>query len=249
MTMAGAALTGKAALVTGGSRGIGFEVARALLEQGASVAITATTDEGGAKAASALRGSAPRDGSADRVLPLRLDVRNHAEVEQTFAAAAAQFGGLDIVVNNAGVGVFRPVADMTVDEWHQVMDTNLTGVFYCCHAALPLLRQRGGGWIINISSLASRNAFVNGAAYCASKSALNAFSESLMQEVRYEGIRVAYVLPGSVNTGFGGGSSAKAEGALMPEDVAQVVADLVLHPSRSLPSRVEIRPSQPPRKA
>ena len=138
---------------------------------------------------------------------------------------------------------------MSVEEWHQNIDTNLTGVFYCCHAALPHLRTRGGGWIINISSLASRNAFVNGAAYCASKSALNAFSESLMQEVRYEGIRVAYVLPGSVNTGFGGLANTKATGALMPEDVAQVVADLVAHPARSLPSRVEIRPSQPPRKA
>ena len=161
---------------------------------------------------------------------------------------SSTFGGLDVLVNNAGVGVFKPVAEMSLAEWHTVMDTNLTGVFYCCRAALPLLRQRGGGWIINISSLASRNAFVNGAAYCASKSALNAFSESLMQEVRYEGIRVAYVLPGSVNTGFGGLSSTKAEGVLLPQDVAEVIADLIRHPSRSLPSRVEIRPSQPPRK-
>ncbi len=245
MTMAEAALAGKVAVVTGGSRGIGFEIARALLQQGANVAITGTTDEGARTAAGALEGRA----GAGRVLPLRLDVRNYPAVEETLAAVAAQFGGVDILVNNAGVGVFRPVADMTVDEWHQVMDTNLTGVFHCCHAALPLLRQRGGGWIVNVSSLASRNAFVNGAAYCASKSALNAFSESLMQEVRYEGIRVAYVLPGSVNTGFGGLAHSKAEGALMPEDVAQVIIDLVSHPSRSLPSRVEIRPSQPPRKA
>jgi 3-oxoacyl-[acyl-carrier protein] reductase len=244
MTMAGAALTGKTAVVTGGSRGIGFEVARALIEQGANVAITATTDDGAGRAAAALE----RVAGGDRVLPLRMDVRTYADVEQGLAAAVATFGGVDILVNNAGVGVFRPVSEMTVDEWHQVMDTNLTGVFYCCHAALPLLRSRGGGWIVNISSLASRNAFVNGAAYCASKSALNAFSESLMQEVRYDGIRVAYVLPGSVNTGFGGLANTKAEGALMPEDVAQVVVDLVSHPSRSLPSRVEIRPSQPPRK-
>jgi NAD(P)-dependent dehydrogenase (short-subunit alcohol dehydrogenase family) len=242
--MSGAALTGKVAVVTGGSRGIGFETARALLAQGASVAITATTDEGARKAADGLK-AGPGGG---QVLPLRLDVRNYGEVEQTLAATASRFGGVDILVNNAGVGVFRPVAEMTIAEWHQVMDTNLTGVFYCCHAALPLLRQRGGGWIINISSLASRNAFANGAAYCASKSALNAFSESLMQEVRYEGIRVAHVLPGSVDTGFSGPSGSKAEGALQPEDVAQVVVDLIAHPARSLPSRVEIRPSQPPRK-
>jgi NADP-dependent 3-hydroxy acid dehydrogenase YdfG len=130
-----------------------------------------------------------------------------------------------------------------------VLDTNLSGVFYCCHAAIPHFRQRGGGWIINVSSLASKNAFVNGGVYCASKSALNAFSETLMQEVRYDGIRVAYVLPGSVNTGFGGLSNTKSEWALMPEDVAQAVVDLVAFPARSLPSRVEIRPAQPPRKS
>jgi NAD(P)-dependent dehydrogenase (short-subunit alcohol dehydrogenase family) len=242
--MAEGALTGKVAVVTGGSRGIGFEIARMFLEHGASVAVTATTDEGASRAAAALQ-----ENAAGRVMPLRLDVRSYAEVEQALTAVATQFGGVDIVINNAGVGVFRTVADMTVDEWHQVLDTNLSGVFYACHAALPLLRRRGGGWIVNISSLASRNAFVNGAAYCASKSALNAFSEALMQEVRYDGIRVAYVLPGSVNTGFGGLANTKADGALMPEDVAQVVVDLVSHPSRSLPSRVEIRPSQPPRKA
>jgi 3-oxoacyl-[acyl-carrier protein] reductase len=234
-------LTGKVALVTGGSRGIGFATARHLLEQGASVAITGTSNEHLATAEQDLRGSG-------HVLPLRADVRQNDDVEAAVAAVVSRFGGLDVLVNNAGVGVFRSVADMSVDEWHRVIDTNLTGVFYCCHAALPHLRARGGGWIINISSLASKNPFVNAAAYCASKSALNAFSEALMQEVRYEGIRVAYVLPGSVNTGFGGLANTKATGALLPEDVAQVIVDLVAHPSRSLPSRVEIRPAQPPRK-
>ena len=176
-------------------------------------------------------------------------VRNHAEVEAAVAKTVARFGGLDILINNAGVGVFRSVADMTIDEWQRIMDTNVSGVFYCCHAALPHLKARGGGWIVNISSLASKNAFVNGAAYCASKSALNAFSEALMQEVRYDGIRVAYVLPGSVNTGFGGLSNTKSEWALQPDDVAEVIIDLIAHPSRSLPSRVEIRPAQPPRKS
>jgi 3-oxoacyl-[acyl-carrier protein] reductase len=236
-----ASLTGKVALVTGGSRGIGFATARQLLEQGASVAITGTSQEHLATAEQDLRGSG-------NVLPLRADVRQNDEVEAAVAAVVSRFGGLDVLVNNAGVGVFRSVADMSVHEWHRVIDTNLTGVFYCCHAALPHLRARGGGWIINISSLASKNPFVNAAAYCASKSALNAFSEALMQEVRYEGIRVAYVLPGSVNTGFGGLANTKATGALLPEDVAQVIVDLVAHPSRSLPSRVEIRPAQPPRK-
>jgi NAD(P)-dependent dehydrogenase (short-subunit alcohol dehydrogenase family) len=239
-------LTGKVAVITGGSRGIGLATAQALLARGASVAVTGTTDAH----VNTAREELARAGGADRVMAEVADVRQYEAVEQTLGRVAARFGGIDILVNNAGVGVFKPVADMTVADWHTVMDTNLTGVFYGCHAALPHLRRRGGGWIINISSLASRNAFVNGAAYCASKSALNAFSESLMQEVRYEGIRVAYVLPGSVNTGFGGGAlqNTKSEGALLPDDVAQVVVDLLEHPSRSLPSRVEIRPSQPPRK-
>ena len=237
-------LQGKVAVVTGGSRGIGLAIARALLHQGAAVAITGTDQSRLDSAAGELK----KIPGAARVLASQADVRDAAQVEAVFASVVSELGGADILVNNAGVGVFKPVADTNVDEWHRVIDTNLSGVFYCCHAALPLMKQRGGGWIINISSLASKNAFVNGAAYCASKSALNAFSEALMQEVRYDGIRVAYVLPGSVNTGFGGLSNTKSEWALMPEDVAEVVVDLIAHPSRSLPSRVEIRPAQPPRK-
>jgi NAD(P)-dependent dehydrogenase (short-subunit alcohol dehydrogenase family) len=237
-----ASLTGKVAVVTGGSRGIGLAIARELLREGATVAITGTSQEH-------LKAAEKELDAPDRLIPLRGDVRDYAEVEAAISYVINKAGGLDILVNNAGVGVFKPVADTTMGEWLKVIETNLTGVFFFCHAALPHLRRRGGGWIINISSLASKNPFVNGAAYCASNSALNAFSEALMQEVRYEGIRVSYVLPGSVSTGFGGLANTKAEGALLPEDVAKVVADLIAHPSRSLPSRVEIRPSQPPRKA
>jgi 3-oxoacyl-[acyl-carrier protein] reductase len=197
------------------------------------------------KAASALQQEAPSGANAAQV---RADVRQHAEVTQLMSTAADRFGGLDILINNAGVGTFRQVTEMSVDEWHSIVDTNLTGVFYCCSAALPYLRRRGDAWIINISSLAGKNPFVGGAAYCASKSGLNAFSEALMQEVRHDGVRVAYVMPGSVSTDFGGRGDTKGEWALLPEDVAQVVADLVSHPSRSLPSRVEIRPSRPPKK-
>jgi NAD(P)-dependent dehydrogenase (short-subunit alcohol dehydrogenase family) len=225
--------------VTGGSRGIGLATAKALIAGGAAVAITGT-DQGRVDSAVTSLGT--------NALGIRADVRTYAEVEKALSQTVSRFGGVDVLVNNAGVGVFRPVSDMTVDEWHRIIDTNLSGVFYCCHAVLPHLKARGGGWIINISSLASKNAFVNGAAYCASKSALNAFSEALMQEVRYDGIRVAYVLPGSVNTGFGSLSNTKSDWALMPDDVAEVIVDLIAHPARSLPSRVEIRPAQPPRK-
>ncbi len=236
--------TGTVAFVTGGSRGIGLAVSRALLERGARVAITATSD------ASLQAGSAALKKMSDTaaVLPIRADVRRHDQVEQAIDTAVRHFGGLDVLVNNAGVGLFRPVADMTVEEWHRVIDTNLNGVFYASHAALPHLRAGGGGWIINVSSLAGVNSFPEGAAYCASKAALNAFSESLMQEVRHDGIRVAYVMPGSVRTDFMGTPGNDDEWKLAPDDIAQVVVDLIAHPSRSLPSRVEIRPARPPRK-
>ena len=232
-------LVGKVAFITGGSRGIGLAIARRFQNEGAAVAITGTSQEHLDAAARELGSSA---------MVMRADVRKYVEVETAIAALVAKRGGLDILVNNAGVGLFKPVAETTVADWHAVLDTNVSGVFYGCHAALPHLKARGGGWIINISSLASKNAFPNGAAYCASKAALNAFSEVLMQEVRHDGIRVAEILPGSVNTGFGGLTNTKSEWALMPEDVATVVMDLVSHPARSLPSRVEIRPAQPPRK-
>jgi NAD(P)-dependent dehydrogenase (short-subunit alcohol dehydrogenase family) len=237
--------TGKVALVSGGSRGIGLAIARALLERGAQVAITATSDVTLQAGTAALN----EVSEAAAVLPIRADVRRHDQVEQAIDTAVRHFGGLDVLVNNAGIGVFRSVADMSIEEWHRVIETNVNGVFYSCHAALPHLRTRGGGWIINISSLASVNSFPEAAAYCASKAALNAFSESLMQEVRHDGIRVAYVMPGSVRTDFAGTPGKNDEWKLAPDDVAQVVVDLIAHPSRSLPSRVEIRPARPPRKS
>ena len=233
-------LEGRVAIVTGGSRGIGLATAEAILARGGRVAITGLSQAN-------LDRARARLGADDRVEGVRADVRRADEAAKMVEAAVARFGGLDILVNNAGVGRFVHAAEMTIAQWDDVIDTNLNGVFYCCHAAIPHLRQRGGGWIINVSSLAGKNAFVGGAAYCASKAGLNAFSEALMQEVRYDGIRVSYVMPGSVATEFGGGPG-EEPWKLTPEDVAQVVVDLLAHDRRSLPSRVEIRPSQPPRK-
>ncbi|MGH9163602.1 MAG: SDR family NAD(P)-dependent oxidoreductase, partial [Vicinamibacteraceae bacterium] len=164
---------------------------------------------------------------------------------QLVETAVRAFGGLDILVNNAGVGRFGTVETLPTETWNLVIGTNLTGVFHCCRAAIPHLRQRGGGWIINVSSLAGINAFKGGAAYCASKAGLDTFTEALMQEVRYDGIRVATIAPGSVRTGFSGHEIEGAEWKLAAEDVAQAIIDLVEHPTRSLPSRVELRPSQP----
>jgi NAD(P)-dependent dehydrogenase (short-subunit alcohol dehydrogenase family) len=234
-------LTGKAAIVTGGSRGIGFAIASALLAEGAQVTITGLDDAHLSSARRRLEGAGP--GSIEA---LRADVRKYDDVRHAVEATVARCGGLDYLINNAGVGVFTNAADMTPEQWSKVIDTNLTGVFYACHAALPHLRRRGGGFIVNISSLAGKNAFAGGAAYCASKSGLNAFSEALMQEVRYDNIRVTYVMPGSVATGFagndeGGGSDWK----ISPDEVADVVLNLLRHNPRSLPSRVELRPSKP----
>jgi NAD(P)-dependent dehydrogenase (short-subunit alcohol dehydrogenase family) len=163
--------------------------------------------------------------------------------------AAGKWGGIDFLINNAGVGIFAPVADLSPEQWKEVIETNLSGVFYCCHAAIPHLRKRGGGYIINISSLAGKNPFKGGAAYNASKFGLNGFSEAMMQDLRYDNIKVSYVMPGSVNTGFGRHSLEEtASWKLAPEDVAQVVLDLLQHHPRCLPSCVEMRPSKPPQK-
>jgi 3-oxoacyl-[acyl-carrier protein] reductase len=231
------------AIVTGGSTGIGMAIARAVVQRGGQVTIAARSE-------AALREAARSLGEAG-VHAVRADVRDPADAERIVAETVRRFGGLDVLVNNAGVGRFASVADMSVDDWRTVIDTNLSGVFYCTRAALPELRRRGGGFIVNISSLAGKNAFAGGAAYCASKAGLDQFSEALMQEVRHDNIRVSYVMPGSVATGFSGGpgGSGKDDWKLAPEDVAKVVVDLFDHDARSLPSRVELRPSRPPRKS
>jgi len=234
-------LSGKVAFVTGGSRGIGLAIARALVLEGAQVAIIGKSDAH----LSAARPLIEAEGPAS-VETLKADVRRYEDVERALAAVVSRFGGLDIVINNAGVGIFANVADMSPEQWSEVIDTNLTGVFHVCHAAIPHLRRRGGGTIINISSLAGKNSFTTAAAYCASKAGLNAFSEALMQEVRYDNIRVSYVMPGSVATEFAGGDEAKgADWKTAPEDVADVVRDLLQQNPRSLASRVELRPSKP----
>lgn len=229
----------KVCLITGGTRGIGYAVAEALLRAGETVAITGTTDDGVVRATHALS-------SIGQATGIVCDVRNASSVELAVRTVIAQFNGLDVLVNCAGVGVGAPISDLPHDEWDRIIDTNLTGVFNCCKAAIPHLRQRGGGWIVNISSLASTNPFPGGAAYCASKAGLNAFSDALMQELRHDNIRVTSILPGSVATGFSGREAGTgSDWKLLPEDVAEAIVDVLNHHPRSLPSRVEIRPSRP----
>ena len=228
------------ALVTGGSKGIGYAIAKALAVDGGRVMITGRDARSVAAAVTRLS----REPAAI-VAGEAVDVRDRAAVDRIVAETAKKFSGLNTVVNNAGVGVFEEVATMSPDDWSRVIDTNLTGVFYCTRAAIPHLRAAGGGWIINIASLAARNYFPGGAAYCASKAGLLAFSESVMQEVRADGIRVSVIMPGSVATEFSGPSPKGDESwKLTPDDVAQVVVDLLHHPMRSLPSKIEIRPAK-----
>ena len=237
-------LAGKVALVTGGSRGIGLAIARALAADGAKVSVTGLSDAH----LSAARGKIESAGPS-AVETLRADVRRHEDIERAINATVGRFGGLDILINNAGIGIFADVADMTPAQFADVFDTNITGVYNACHAAIPHMRRRGGGFIINISSLAGSNPFVKGAAYCASKAAVNAFSEALMQEIRHDNIRVSVVAPGSVSTEFANGDAAKgSDWKVSAEEVAEVVMNLLRHPARSLPSRVELRPTRPPKK-
>ncbi len=238
-------LTGKVAVVTGGSRGIGFCVAQALLTEGAKVFICGRDPKILQAALEKLRSAAPAnvDGSA-------ADVRSSEDCRKLIRAAAERFGGLDILVNNAGVGIFKPVDQLSVEDWDTTIQTNLSGVFYCCREAIPLMRKRGGGYIFNISSLAGINPLPSGSAYNASKFGLNGFSEAMMQDVRYDGIRVSYLMPGSVDTDFAAEPGAKPRQSwkLTGEDVAKAVVDLYKFPSTALASRIEMRPSQPPRK-
>lgn len=214
-----------------------------LLKEGASVAICGRTQESVDEAVSKMAAE-----TGGKVKGKAADVRSYEEVEALFQFVDASFGGLDVLVNNAGVGVFRSISDLSVPDWHHTIETNLTGVFYCCREALFRFATRGSGYIINMSSLAGKNPFAGGAAYNASKFALTGFSEAVMLDKRNENVRVSYIMPGSVATEFGGhGAAEGSDWKIWPEDVAKIVQTLLEMPARTLVSRVEVRPSRPKR--
>ena len=234
-------LSQQVCLVTGGTRGIGRAIAKMLLLEGAAVAICGQRQETVDRAVAELAAE-----TAGKVKGKVADVRSHEQVVELFRFVDAEFGALDVLVNNAGIGIFRHVRELSLDEWKRTLETNLYGAFYCSREALFRFVTRGGGDIVNISSLAGSNAFAGGAAYNASKFGLNGLSEAMMQDVRNENVRVSTVMPGSVATGFGGhrddsGSNWK----VWPEDVAEIVRMLLKMPARTLVSRVEVRPSKP----
>jgi NAD(P)-dependent dehydrogenase (short-subunit alcohol dehydrogenase family) len=236
-------LNGKAAIVTGGTKGIGFAIAEALSKAGANVYICGRNEM-------ELASAADRLSVTGKTAAGICDVRSEDQVREMLDSVREVFGGVDILVNNAGIGIMgKTVEEISGDEFRQTLETNLFGVFYACHHAIPLMKKRGGGYIINISSLAGQNPHPRMAAYNASKFGLNGFSEALMQEVRHDNIKVTYICPGSVNTYFGGDTPTdEKDWQLQPADIAQIVMGLFSMDERALPSKVEVRPSRPPQR-
>jgi NAD(P)-dependent dehydrogenase (short-subunit alcohol dehydrogenase family) len=235
-------LQGKVSVVTGGTRGIGRAIAESLLDAGSRVAICGRTKASVDRAVAELQ---ERPGTAPgSVAGQSADVGDSTALTGFFEFVDTEFGGVDILVNNAGIGIFRSVADLRIEEWDATLRTNLSGVFYASREALARFRKRGGGYIINIGSLAGKNPFAGGSAYNASKFGLNGFSEAMMLDHRQDNVRVSYIMPGSVDTEFGSQGTG-ASWKIAPEDVAEITMLLLRMPARTLVSRVEVRPARP----
>jgi NAD(P)-dependent dehydrogenase (short-subunit alcohol dehydrogenase family) len=235
-------LKGKRALVTGGSKGIGLAIAEALAKEGSEVAICGRKDNELRLALENLKKEAPHA----KITACVADVSQPPDVLNLFSHIDRELGGLDILINNAGLGIFRPTADLTIEEWDRMIGVNLSGAFYCSRLALPRFTQAGGGFIINISSLAGKNPFAGGSGYNASKFGMNGFSEAMMLDHRHQNVRVSSIMPGSVDTEFSGkGGSEKSDWKIAPGDIADIVLHILQMPKRTLISRVEVRPSRP----
>ncbi len=230
-------LTGKVAVVTGSTKGIGLAIAERMINEGAAVVISARTE-------SEVQDVAARLG--DRAIGIPCDVADPVACQRLVDQAVERLGRLDVLVNNAGFGIFKSIADMTVEEWRRQIDVNLGGVFYCSKAALPHLSATGDGFIINIGSLAGRNFFAGGTGYNAAKAGLVGLTEAMMLDVRYDDVRVSVIMPGSVNTYFRGKEqSAERSWPLEADDCALTVMQLLDYPKGAHVSRIEMRPSQP----
>jgi NAD(P)-dependent dehydrogenase (short-subunit alcohol dehydrogenase family) len=232
-------LTGKVAIVTGSTKGIGLAIAERMINEGASVVVSSRTESDVAAVAERL---------GENAMGVACDVADPDACAALVAQTVERFGQLDVLVNNAGLGVFKPISEMTVEEWRLQVDVNLGGVFYLSKAALPHLSASGDGYIINIGSLASRNTFANGTGYNASKFGLLGMSEAMMLDVRHDDVRVSIVMPGSVNTPFNNHEqSAERTWKLEADDCALAVMQLLEYPKQAHVSRIEMRPSQPGR--
>ena len=234
---------GKIALVTGGSRGIGRGVAEALLGEGWRVRFCSRSDRSVEEAQRELR-----ERFGDAVTGRAVDVRNQEAVDRFVEETLQEEGRIDCLVNNAGLGIFGAVDELTGEQWREVIETNLSGSFYFLHAVAPAMKRQGEGWIFNIASLAGKNPFAGGAAYNASKFGMIGLSEAAMLDLRPHGVRVAAILPGSVDTGFSHRSDRQDRSwMLKPADIAAMVLHLLSYPPNALPSLVEMRPAKPPK--
>jgi NAD(P)-dependent dehydrogenase (short-subunit alcohol dehydrogenase family) len=230
-------LNGKVAIVTGSTKGIGRAVARHLVDAGCRVVVSARTASDVEETVSAL---------GERATGIPCDVSDPEACRALVDEAVRRLGRLDILVNNAGVGVFKPISELSVEQWRRQIDVNLGGVFYCSKAALKALSESGDGFIVNIGSLAGRNTFAGGTGYNASKFGLLGMTEAMMLDVRYDDIRVSIVMPGSVNTPFNDREpSPERTWRLEPDDCALAVMQLLAYPKEAHVSRIEMRPSQP----
>ena len=235
----------RVALVTGASRGIGFAIARRLGADGFAVVISARDAKGVESAIARLEELVP----SARFAGMQADARSEADQKALVEFVGETFGRLDVLVNNAGIGEFESVEKLEPERFRAVIETNLLGPYYATYFAVPLLKRGGGGFIVNVGSLAAVNAFAGGSAYNASKFGLLGFSESSMLDLRHQGVRVAAVLPGSVATEFGHSHGNRdLSWMLTSEDVAEAVSDLIRFPDRAIASRIDLRPSKPPKR-
>lgn len=236
-------LENKVAFITGGSKGIGYGIAQSLSEKGVRVAITSRHKDQAEKAAQELG----RQGHAE-VIGLEADVRNFDSQKSAVEQVIEKWGQLDILVANAGVGHFGSLEDLSLEQWHQTIDTNLTGVFYSLKAGIPALKK-SKGYIFTVSSLAGTNFFAGGTAYNASKFGVTGFTQAAMLDLRDYDVKVSTIMPGSVATYFNNHEPNEEDSwKIQKEDIGELVVDLLSMNQRALPSKIEIRPSKPPKK-
>lgn len=234
----------KVAYITGGSKGIGFGIADALMKQGVHVAITSRTQSSADQAVEVLKSSNPNA----KAIGIESDVRELKHQEKAVQKVLNEFGQLDYVIANAGMGHYHSIEDLTETQWKETIDTNLTGVFFSIKASVEALKK-SKGYFITISSLAGTNFFAKGSAYNASKFGVTGFTQAVMMDLRDYGVNVSTIMPGSVASHFNGNTPDESDAwKIQPEDLGELVVDLFKMNPRTLPSKVEVRPSQPPKK-
>ncbi|WP_297704579.1 SDR family oxidoreductase [uncultured Eudoraea sp.] len=234
-------LTGKVAYITGGSKGIGLGVAKKLLDSGIKVAISGRNK-------ASLDAAVQQLGSGSNVLALVSDVTKLDDEHKAVAQIIQKWGKLDVVLANAGIGHFAPVDELSENDWHQMIDTNLNGVFHTLKASVDALKD-SKGYYITLASLAGTNFFPTGAGYNATKFGVVGFTQAAMLDLRKYDIKVSTIMPGSVATHFNNNEPTQKDAwKIQPEDIGELVIDLLkMHP-RTLPSKIEVRPSRPDKK-